>query len=137
MTPAERAKVFKALSDPHRVAIVEHLAKGSQCGSDLAEALGISASLLSHHWEILVRAGILNKERVGQLRVCSLNGDTLREAMSMDGALELAPSAAAPASTKRPSTKRRRPSADQSSPSAKVEAKPKTKTRPKRAKRAV
>jgi len=85
MSPEERAKVFKALADPRRVAIVEHLARGSECGTILAESLGISIALLSHHWEILVQAGILRKERRGQLRVCSLDADRLRQAMTMGG----------------------------------------------------
>jgi ArsR family transcriptional regulator, arsenate/arsenite/antimonite-responsive transcriptional repressor len=89
MTPEERAKVFKALADPRRVEIVEQLAKGSQCGTTLAETLGISVALLSHHWEVLVQAGILRKERQGQLRVCSLDCERLREALTMGGAWEL------------------------------------------------
>jgi len=86
MSPEERAKVFKALADPRRVEIVELLAQGSQCGTVLAEALGVSMALLCHHWEVLVDAGILKKERVGQLRVCSLDSARLREAMSMGAA---------------------------------------------------
>jgi DNA-binding transcriptional ArsR family regulator len=88
MTPEERAKVFKALADPRRVEIVELLAQGSQCGSVLAESLGVSMALLCHHWEVLVDAGILKKERVGQLRVCSLDSTRLREALNMGAALE-------------------------------------------------
>jgi DNA-binding transcriptional ArsR family regulator len=88
MTPDERAKVFKALADPRRVEIVELLAQGSQCGSVLAESLGVSMALLCHHWEVLVDAGILKKERVGQLRVCSLDSARLREALSMGAALQ-------------------------------------------------
>ncbi|HYQ44736.1 MAG TPA: metalloregulator ArsR/SmtB family transcription factor [Polyangiaceae bacterium] len=87
MSPEERAKVFKALADPRRVEIVELLAKGSQCGTLIAESLGISVALLCHHWEVLVDAGILKKERQGQLRVCSLDADRLREAMNMGAAL--------------------------------------------------
>jgi ArsR family transcriptional regulator len=106
MTPEERSKVFKALSDPRRVEIVEQLAKGSQCGTTLAESLGISVALLSHHWEVLVQAGILKKERQGQRRVCSLECERLREAMTMGGAWELslaAPEQAPPrANTSRP-----------------------------------
>jgi ArsR family transcriptional regulator, arsenate/arsenite/antimonite-responsive transcriptional repressor len=86
MSPEERAKVFKALADPRRVEIVELLAQGSQCGTVLAESLGISMALLCHHWEVLVDAGVLRKERVGQLRVCSLDSARLREAMSMGAA---------------------------------------------------
>ena len=86
MSPEERAKVFKALADPRRVEIVELLANGSQCGTILAESLGISVALLCHHWEVLVDAGILKKERVGQLRVCTLDSARLREAMNMGAA---------------------------------------------------
>lgn len=88
MSPEERAKVFKALADPRRVEIVELLAQGSQCGTALAESLGISVALLCHHWEVLVDAGLLKKERVGQLRMCSLDSARLREAMSMGAAWE-------------------------------------------------
>jgi ArsR family transcriptional regulator, arsenate/arsenite/antimonite-responsive transcriptional repressor len=87
MSPEERAKVFKALADPRRVEIVELLAKGSQCGTLIAEALGISVALLCHHWEVLVDAGLLKKERQGQLRVCSLDASRLREALNMGAAL--------------------------------------------------
>jgi ArsR family transcriptional regulator len=103
MTPEERAKVFKALADPRRVEIVEQLAKGAQCGTVLAETLGISVALLSHHWEVLVQAGILHKERQGQLRVCSLDCDRLREAMTMGGAWELSE----PAPAAKPQAKKR------------------------------
>jgi len=81
MTAEERARVFKALADPRRVDIVDLLAReGSMCGTVLADALGISLPLLCHHWEVLVEAGILKKERVGQLRVCSLDLERVRQA---------------------------------------------------------
>ena len=86
MSPEERAKVFKALADPRRVEIVELLAKGSQCGTLIAESLGISVALLCHHWEVLVDAGLLKKERQGQLRICTLDAERLREAMNMGAA---------------------------------------------------
>lgn len=99
LTAAERAKIFKALSDPHRVRIVDELTKGSQCGTDLAEALGISTALLCHHWDVLVDAGILHKQRVGQLRVCSVDLDRIREAM---GGWEPSTQVPAPPRSKRP-----------------------------------
>lgn len=97
MTAEQRAKVFKALSDPRRVEIVEQLAKGSESGTALAEKLGISVALLSHHWDVLVQAGVLNKERQGQLRVCSLNCEVVTEAMTLGGAWQLIPSETPPA----------------------------------------
>jgi ArsR family transcriptional regulator, arsenate/arsenite/antimonite-responsive transcriptional repressor len=86
MSAEERARVFKALADPRRLEIVELLAQGSRCGTSLAESLGISVALLCHHWEVLVEAGILKKERQGQRRVCTLDAERLRDAMSMGAA---------------------------------------------------
>ena len=80
MTAEERAKVFKALADPRRVEIVDLLSKRAQCGTDLAESLGISMALVCHHWDVLVDAGILRKERVGQKRICTLDTARIREA---------------------------------------------------------
>jgi ArsR family transcriptional regulator len=81
LTPEQRAKIFKALSDERRIDIVDSLAKhGSQCGTQLAEELGISIALLCHHWEVLVEAGLVKKERQGQLRICTLNAERLAEA---------------------------------------------------------
>ena len=95
LTAEERARVFKALSDPRRVEIIDRLASGKpMCGTDLAEALGISLALLCHHWEVLVDAGILRKERVGKLRVCSLDLDRVRQATGGWGARKTTPRAA-------------------------------------------
>lgn len=81
MTPDQRAKIFKALSDPRRVDMVDLLAKhGAMCGTELAEKLGISVALVSHHWEILIDAGIVQKHRAGQHRFCSLDAARIREA---------------------------------------------------------
>jgi ArsR family transcriptional regulator len=81
MDAAERARIFKALGDPRRVDIVDRLSRdGSLCGTELAESLNISLALLCHHWEILVDAGVLRKERVGQRRVCSVDLERIREA---------------------------------------------------------
>jgi DNA-binding transcriptional ArsR family regulator len=81
LTAEERAKVFKALSDPRRVDIIDALAKnGSLCGTQLAEQLDVSLALLCHHWDVLVEAGLVKKERIGQLRVCTLDNQRLREA---------------------------------------------------------
>jgi DNA-binding transcriptional ArsR family regulator len=82
LTAEARAKIFKALSDPTRIAIVDALAKhGPMCGTDLAERLGITLALLSHHWDVLVEAGLIRKQRVGQLRICTLDPRTFHEAV--------------------------------------------------------
>jgi DNA-binding transcriptional ArsR family regulator len=81
LTAEQRAKIFKALADPHRLEIVDALAAGgSMCGTELAEQLDVSIALLCHHWDVLIDAGLVRKQRVGQLRVCTLDTAKLREA---------------------------------------------------------
>jgi len=76
----ERAKVFKALSDPTRLRIVEMLAGGEElCGSEIAENLGISLALLCHHWSTLEHAGLVTKKKEGQTASISLNRQLLSD----------------------------------------------------------
>lgn len=78
---AQRAKVFKALADPCRVRIVEMLARrGDMCGIELAEALGVSGALLSHHGKVLEGAGIITKRKDGPHAYCVLNRELLAKA---------------------------------------------------------
>jgi DNA-binding transcriptional ArsR family regulator len=94
LTAEERAKVFKALSDPSRVAIVDILAKqGPLNGTEIAEKLGISLALVCHHWGVLADAGIVQKDRVGQCQYCSLDLSVIAQATS-DWGGEAGPSAA-------------------------------------------
>jgi len=70
----QRAKVFKALSDPTRLRMVEMLSDCDQmCGSEIAEKLGISLALLCHHGKILEHAGLVMKRKEGQTACISLN----------------------------------------------------------------
>jgi DNA-binding transcriptional ArsR family regulator len=81
LTAEDRAKVFRALADPSRVNIVDMLTKyGPLCGTELAERLGISLALLCHHWQVLVDAGLVHKDRVGQARYCTIDRARLRMA---------------------------------------------------------
>jgi len=74
----ERARVFKALSDPTRLRIVEMLTHCDRmCGSEIAEKLGISLALLCHHWSTLEHAGLITKKKEGQAVSISLNRQLL------------------------------------------------------------
>jgi len=78
----QRAKVFKALSDPTRLRIVEMLAeKEEMCGSEIAGELGISLALLCHHWNTLEHAGLINKRKEGQTASISLNYELLSDCL--------------------------------------------------------
>ena len=75
---SERARVFKALSDPTRLRIVEMLRDCDQmCGTEIADNLGISLALLCHHWSTLEHAGLITKKKEGQTVSISLNRELL------------------------------------------------------------
>jgi ArsR family transcriptional regulator len=59
---------LKALADPARVKLVSLLfssAVGEMCSCDLAEAVGLTESTVSHHLTQLRRAGMVESERRG------------------------------------------------------------------------
>lgn len=62
----ERAKIFKALCDSNRIAIIELLKSGELCACTIGEELGLAQSKLSYHMKILVGSGILKSWNVGK-----------------------------------------------------------------------
>lgn len=65
---ADAATLFKALADPVRVkllALVRQAPEGEACFCDLADEFDMPQSSLSHHLKILVKAGLLSRERRG------------------------------------------------------------------------
>jgi ArsR family transcriptional regulator len=50
---------FRALGDETRLRILEALATGERCVSDLMDALGLGQSLVSHHLRALREAGLV------------------------------------------------------------------------------
>jgi ArsR family transcriptional regulator, arsenate/arsenite/antimonite-responsive transcriptional repressor len=64
----EIALRLKALADPVRVKLVSLLFSselGEECSCDLASAVGLSESTVSHHLSQLRRAGLVESERRG------------------------------------------------------------------------
>jgi len=61
--PADVDKVFGALADPTRRAVVELLVSGPRRASDLAEAAGTTRPTMSRHLRVLLDAGIVLDER--------------------------------------------------------------------------
>lgn len=60
------AKVFKALSDPNRIFILEMLKSGEKCACKILEELHIGQSTLSHHMKILSDSGIIKCRKDGK-----------------------------------------------------------------------
>ena len=65
-------RVFFALSDPVRRAILERLDGPGLLVSELAEPFAISLQAVSRHIHVLVRAGLVRQERMGRISRCSL-----------------------------------------------------------------
>jgi DNA-binding transcriptional ArsR family regulator len=66
-------RVFFALSDPVRRAILLRLGDAAYLVSELAAPFNISLQAVSRHIQVLVRAGLVRQERTGRISRCSLN----------------------------------------------------------------
>ncbi len=62
----KQAKVFKALCDPKRLAILEQLRSGEKCACVLQEPLDLTQSGLSYHMKILCDSGIVVSRQEGK-----------------------------------------------------------------------
>src|SRR5262244_4343220 len=65
-------RVFFALSDPVRRAILERLGDEALLVSELAAPFDISLQAVSRHIQVLVRAGLVQQQRTGRISRCSL-----------------------------------------------------------------
>ena len=87
---AALTEVFRALSDPTRLAIYELVRTVSPAGghtpmdlqnsvSEIAKQFDLSLSTVSHHLKELRRAGLIRCERRGQFVYCSTDTRVLAE----------------------------------------------------------
>jgi DNA-binding transcriptional ArsR family regulator len=63
---------FRALADPTRRGIVDRLARGPACVSELAEPLPMSLPAVHQHLQVLADAGLMSWEKKGRVRWCRL-----------------------------------------------------------------
>ncbi len=64
-------RVFNALGDPTRRAIVETLSRGPSTVSRLAGPLKITITAVRQHLDVLEACGLVRTEKVGRVRACS------------------------------------------------------------------
>lgn len=62
----KNVKVFKALCDEKRLAILEQLRSGEKCACILLEQLDLTQSGLSYHMKILCESGIVYSRQEGK-----------------------------------------------------------------------
>jgi uncharacterized protein YndB with AHSA1/START domain/DNA-binding transcriptional ArsR family regulator len=83
--PDSLDRVFRALADRTRRAVVERLVGGPASVGDLAAPLDMSLSAVMQHLQVLVDAGLAATEKTGRVRVCRIRPDALRTAESWLG----------------------------------------------------
>lgn len=69
----QAALVFKALSDPNRLAVIDMIKTEEKCACKILEALNITQPTLSHHMKTLCDSGLVNSRREGKWMHYSIN----------------------------------------------------------------
>jgi DNA-binding transcriptional ArsR family regulator len=65
-------RVFQALGDPTRRAIIGRLSLGPQSVSGLAGPLAITLTAVSQHLQVLEESGLARTEKIGRVRTCRI-----------------------------------------------------------------
>ena len=78
-------RIFEALSDPTRRAMVAQLATGDTTVTRLGSPFAMSAPAISKHVKVLERAGLLVRTRQGRVHRCRLDPAPLARAVSWIG----------------------------------------------------
>ena len=74
------SRIFFALADPTRRAMLERLASGSATVGELSEPFAMSRPAVSQHLGVLEDAGLIERTRQGQWRSCALRPEGLDDA---------------------------------------------------------
>ena len=65
-------RVFHALADPSRRAIVERLTRGPASVSELAKPLPMALPSVVQHLRVLEDSGLVRSEKIGRVRTCRI-----------------------------------------------------------------
>jgi DNA-binding transcriptional ArsR family regulator len=73
-------RLFHALADPARRAIVERLSRGPAPVSELARPLPMSLPSVMQHLDVLQAAGLVRSQKIGRVRTCAIEPQALSQA---------------------------------------------------------
>jgi DNA-binding transcriptional ArsR family regulator len=73
-------RLFQALADPARRAMVERLSRGPAPVSELARPLPMSLPAAMQHLSVLEAAGLVRSEKLGRVRTCAIEATALSQA---------------------------------------------------------
>jgi DNA-binding transcriptional ArsR family regulator len=71
MNPTDR--LFHALGDPTRRAILDRLSRAPTSVTRLAEALDVTVTAIGQHLQILEDTTLVRTEKLGRVRTCSIH----------------------------------------------------------------
>lgn len=63
-------RIFHALGDPTRRALVERLSAGPMSVSSLAVPLDVTLTAVMQHLQVLEESGLVRTEKIGRVRTC-------------------------------------------------------------------
>ncbi len=75
-------RTFGALADPTRRRILEQLAGGTECVTELARPHAISLAAVSKHLIVLEKAGLVKRQRQGRVHSLALEAKPMQEAQA-------------------------------------------------------
>jgi len=73
-------RVFHALGEPARRAMIERLSRGPATVSELAEPFKMTLAAVVQHVQILEQSGLIKTKKVGRVRTCRLEARGLQTA---------------------------------------------------------
>jgi DNA-binding transcriptional ArsR family regulator len=79
---ADLNRVFHALADPGRRAMVDRLSAGPVSVSELGRPLAMSLAAVLQHVQVLEASGLVRSHKAGRTRTCSIELAALRSAES-------------------------------------------------------
>ncbi len=74
-------RTFAALADPTRRRILENLAHGDRCVTDLARPHRMSLPAVSKHLRVLENAGLIRRQRRGRVHQLKLQARPMKNAL--------------------------------------------------------
>jgi DNA-binding transcriptional ArsR family regulator len=77
---ADLDRLFHALADPARRAMVERLSRGAAPVSELARPLPMSLPAAMQHLGVLEAAGLVRSQKLGRVRTCAIEPAALSQA---------------------------------------------------------
>lgn len=78
--PTTLDRMFHALADPSRRAVVERLVQGPATVGELAKPLDMAMPTVLQHLRVLESSGLIRTEKAGRVRTCRLEPQALASA---------------------------------------------------------